>query len=148
MSVSINRVVIGGHLCFDPELTTLASGRVVTNLRVAVDDRERDAAGVWQDRPSFVDVAVWGAQAESCCAHLAKGSGVAVDGHLRQEQWQAKDGTPRSALKIVAERVQFLSAPASVAAEKPQPAAAPSAQAAQAAQPAPTAGFADNDIPF
>jgi len=40
VSVSINRVIISGHLCFDPELTTLASGRVVTNLRVAVDDRE------------------------------------------------------------------------------------------------------------
>jgi len=145
MGMSINRAIITGYLCFDPELKTLTSGRAVTNLRVAVDDREKDAAGTWQDRPSFVDVAVWGAQAASCCTYLAKGSAVAVDGRLRQETWQAKDGTQRSALKVVAERVQFLSAPANGAAEKPAPAAAPSAQAAQ---PAPAADFADDDIPF
>jgi len=145
MSVSINRAIITGHLCFNPDLKTLTSGRTVTTLRVAVDDREKDAAGIWQDRPSFVDVVVWGAQAESCCTYLTKGSAVAVDGHLRQEQWQGKDGTQRSALKVVAERVLFLSPPANGAAEKRQTAAAPSAQAAQ---PVSGADFADDDIPF
>ena len=107
MGMSINRVVISGYLCSNPELTTLTSGRVVTNLRVVLSDRERDAAGICQDRPSYLDVVVWGGQAESCCAHLAKGSAIVVDGHLRQDQWQAKDGTPRKALKVVADRVQF-----------------------------------------
>jgi len=145
MSVSINRAIITGHLCFNPELKRLTSGRTVTTLRLAVNDREKDAGGIWQDRPSFVDVTVWGAQAESCGTYLAKGSAVAVDGHLRQETWQAKDGTPRQALKIVADRVQFLSPRADGAAEKRQTAAAPSAQIPQ---PVSAADFADDDIPF
>ncbi len=147
--MSLNRVCLSGNLTRDPELRSTAGGASVATMRVAVNDREKDAAGAWVDRPSFVDVTVWGATAESCYTYLAKGRPVLVDGRLRLEEWQAKDGSSRQALKVVAERVVFL--PKGDATSTPP---APRQEAGQAA-PAPPAAVApardpdtDDDIPF
>jgi single-strand DNA-binding protein len=52
---------------------------------------------------------VWGAQGENCAKYLVKGRPVAIDGRLRWESWDAKDGSgKRSKVKIVADNVQFL----------------------------------------
>jgi len=42
---------------------------------------------------------------------LHKGDRAALDGRLRSRSWQAPDGTRRSAVEVVANRIQFLTAP-------------------------------------
>ncbi len=76
-------------------------------LGIAVNERSKDASGEWGDRVNFFNVTVWGAQGENVARYLKKGSPVAVDGRLRWEQWE-KDGQKRSAVKVVADNVQFL----------------------------------------
>lgn len=107
----INRVVIVGHLTRDPELRYTQSEQAVCEFSIAVNSREKDGSGEWQDRADFFDVTVWGNQAESCAQNLAKGKLTGVEGRLRQDRWKSKDTNEnRSKVKIVATNVQFLGA--------------------------------------
>jgi single-strand DNA-binding protein len=106
---NINVVVITGNLTQDPELRHLGSGTAVCELRVAVNSRRKDGStGEWVDKPNYFNVTVWGAQGENCANYLSKGRPVAVEGRLDWREWEAKDGSKRQAVQIVANSVQFL----------------------------------------
>ena len=105
---NINTVVVTGNLTRDPELRSLPSGTSVCELRIAVNSRRKDESGSWVDKPNYFDVTVWGAQGENCATYLSKGRPVAIEGRLDWREWEAKDGTKRQAVQIVANSVQFL----------------------------------------
>jgi single-strand DNA-binding protein len=105
----VNVVVITGNLTRDPELRHIGSGTAICELRVAVNSRRKDGqSGEWVDKPNYFDVTVWGAQGENCANYLAKGRPVAVEGRLDWREWEAKDGSKRQAVQIIANTVQFL----------------------------------------
>lgn len=104
----INRVTIVGNLTRDPELRGLPSGGNVCSLRVAVNERRKDASGQWTDAPNFFNVTIFGNSADNAAKFLAKGRQVAVDGRLRWREWQDQQGNKREAIEIVADSVQFL----------------------------------------
>jgi single-strand DNA-binding protein len=62
----------------------------------------------WKDDPCFIDVVVFGKQAESCGEYLNKGQPVLVEGRLRYRTWEGQDGQKRSKHEISAFRVQFM----------------------------------------
>ncbi len=106
---NINRVVMTGNLTADPELRSLPSGTEVCELRVACNTRRKDgSSGEWVDKPNYFNVKVWGAQGKNAAQYLSKGRPVAIDGRLEWREWEAQDGTKRSAIDIIAESVQFL----------------------------------------
>jgi len=110
MSASLNRVVLCGNLTADPELSYLPSSLAVARMRLAVNERVKNQQDEWVDRPCYVDISVFGKQAEACNEYLSKGSPVLLEGKLRYETWEAKDGSgKRSKHSVVADRVQFLS---------------------------------------
>ncbi len=106
----MNRVNLIGRLTRDPELRSLPSGTSVCDLRLAFSERYKDGAtGEWTERSNYVDVTVFGGQAEACSRYLEKGRPVGVDGRLRYEEWEDKNGGgKRSKHKVVADSVQFL----------------------------------------
>jgi len=109
MAANINRVVLVGNLTRDPELRHTPSGTAVCSLRLAVNSRRKDAStGEWGEKPNYFDVTVWGNQGESCAQYLSKGRPVAVDGRLDWREYEAKDGSKRQAIEIIADSVQFL----------------------------------------
>lgn len=106
--MSINRVFISGNLTRDPELRSTASGMAVLGFGVAVNDRRKNQrTGEWEDYPNYIDCAVFGARAESLSRMLAKGSKVAVEGHLRYSSWEM-DGQRRRKLEVVAEEIELM----------------------------------------
>lgn len=106
--MSINRVFISGNLTRDPELRSTASGMAVLGFGVAVNDRRKNQrTGEWEDYPNYIDCAVFGARAESLSRMLAKGSKVAVEGHLRYSSWE-RDGQRRKKLEVVAEEIELM----------------------------------------
>ncbi len=107
---NVNVVVITGNLTEDPKLDYTGGGTPVTNLRVAVNGSRKDPkTGEWVNKPNFFTVTVWNNWATACTEHLVKGSPLAVEGRLDWNEWEAKDGSgKRQAVKIVANRVQFL----------------------------------------
>ncbi len=122
---SVNYVIVMGNLTRDPELRYTPSGAAVTSFGVAVNRRSRNGGG-GKEEPTFLEVVAWGKQAEVCGQFLRKGRLVLIEGSLRQERWEGRQGEARSALKVVAERVQFLG---SGRAEAPEPAGKESADA-------------------
>ena len=105
----MNVVTLIGNLASDVELKDLGEEKKVASFLLAVD-RPTPAGGA-----DFVRIAVWNKQAETCERYLAKGKRVAVDGRLRSRSWE-EEGKRRSAIEVVANRVQFLSAPDDAAA--------------------------------
>ena len=118
---SINHVLLLGNLTRDPELRYTPSGTAVCQLGVALNRRWKDQAGEIQQETTFVDVTVWARQAETVSAYLAKGRAVAVEGRLQLDTWETEAGERRSRLKVVAQRVTFLSSTASQAASADEP---------------------------
>ncbi len=106
MAININRVILAGNLTKDPDVRYLPSGTPVTSFRLAVNRRFKAKSGD-VDETCYIDVKVYGKQAESCGEFLFKGRNVLVEGYLRLEQWDSEGGK-RSKHVVVADRVQFL----------------------------------------
>lgn len=105
---NVNVVVITGNLTKDPELRSTNGGMSVCEMRVAVNSRRKDQSGQWVDKPNYFDVVVFGAQGENCANYLSRGRPLAVEGRLDWREWEAKDGSKRQAVQIIANSVQFL----------------------------------------
>lgn len=106
--VALNKVMIAGRLTRKPELRKTPNGISVTDLLIALNREFTTQGGDRQQEVCFVDVVVWGKQAESCVQILDCSSPVLVEGRLQLDTWHAKDGEKRCKLRVAAERVQFL----------------------------------------
>ncbi|MFA5999312.1 MAG: single-stranded DNA-binding protein [Candidatus Babeliales bacterium] len=105
-----NRIILVGNLTRDPELKQISSGVSVCRLAVASNRQFKNRqTGATQQEVCYVDVDVWGAQAESCRQYLAKGRPVLIEGRLKFDTWQDAQGATRSKHSISADRVVFLS---------------------------------------
>ena len=108
---SFNRVIIMGNLTRDPDYKQLASGQSVCRLGLASNRQFKNKqTGIMVQEVCFVDIDVWGAQADSCNQYLQKGRPILVEGRLKLDSWVDNDGQKRSKHSIVADRVTFLSA--------------------------------------
>jgi single-strand DNA-binding protein len=108
---SYNRVIIMGNLTRDPDHRQIASGQSVCRLGLASNRQFKNRqTGAMVQEVCFVDVDVWGAQADSCNQYLQKGRPVLVEGRLKLDTWVDNDGQRRSKHSIVADRVTFLPA--------------------------------------
>lgn len=108
MSVSFNRVIIAGNLTRDVELRFIPSGTPVADVTIAVNDRRKQSDGNYVDDTQFVDVTVWSRTAEVMAEYCKKGSSVLIEGRLKLDTWEAEDGSKRSKLKVVGDRMQML----------------------------------------
>ena len=107
---SFNRVTLMGNLTRDPELKRTKSGATLTELGMAMNRSWTNENGQRHDETTFVDVTVWGKQAENAAKYLQKGRSVLIEGRLQLDSWQdTNTGQNRSRLRVVAESVQFLS---------------------------------------
>ena len=101
----MNVVSLIGNLATDVELKDVAEGKRVASFLLAIDRPSKDGGA------DFVRISVWDRQAELCDRYLGKGKRVGLDGRLRSRSWQDTDGARRTAVEVVASRVEFLSAP-------------------------------------
>jgi len=104
---SLNKVFLIGNLTRDPEVRYTPSGAAVGDIGLAVSRRYKGNDGESREETCFVNITVWGRQAETCAEYLKKGRPVMVEGRLRYEEWE-KEGKKYNKLVVVAERVQFL----------------------------------------
>lgn len=110
---SFNRVIMMGNLTRDPEHKQLASGQAVCRLGLASNRQFKNKnTGQMIQEVCFVDIDVWGAQADSCNQYLQKGRSILVEGRLKLDTWTDNEGQRKSKHSIVADRVTFLAAAA------------------------------------
>lgn len=103
-----NKVLLMGNLTRDPELKRTSSDMAVAQISIAVNRRYKDKTGELKEETTFVDCEAWGKTAETMAKYLSKGKPVFVEGRLKLDQWQDKDGNNRSKLKVVIEKFEFV----------------------------------------
>ena len=100
----MNNVTLIGRLVKDAELKYIpGSGKAVSSFTIAVDKYSDGAKAV-----DYIPVIAWEKKAENLVTYTHKGSQIAVSGRLQQRSYQAKDGTTRYVLEVVANEIQFL----------------------------------------
>ena len=100
----INTVTVSGNLTRDPEVRNLPSGQAVCSLRIAHNERYKDASGEWADRTAYFDVTIWSGLGEWMGRNLHKGQKVVVSGRLKWREW-GEEGNKRQAVDISADSV-------------------------------------------
>ena len=98
----MNVVTLIGNLATDVELKQVGDGKQLASFLLAVDRHSKDAGA------DFIPVTAWEKQAELSARYLSKGKRIALDGRLRSRSWEDGEGKKRSALEVVANRVEFL----------------------------------------
>ena len=106
----MNKVYLIGNLTRDPEMRSTSAGIPVCNFSIAVNRRFKNAQ-TGQQETDFFNIVAWRQLAELCSRYLAKGRKVAVAGSIQMRNYEAQDGTKRTAVDIVADDVEFLSSP-------------------------------------
>ena len=102
----MNNANLIGRLTRDPELRKTDDGLSICDFTIAVDDVfSKD------DRTDFIRVTAFGNQAENCDKYLRKGFICGASGRIHTESYTDKEGVKRNAVKIIADRIQFLQFP-------------------------------------
>jgi len=106
---NLNKVMLIGNLTRDPEVRYTPKGTAVTDLGLAVNRNYTTETGEKREETTFVDITLWGRQAEVVGQYMKKGRPIYIEGRLQMDTWQDKQtGQNRSKLKVVGENFQFL----------------------------------------
>ncbi len=108
---NLNKVLLMGNLTRDPELRYLQTGNAVANIGMAVNRKYRNKNKELVEETTFVDLEAWGQTAETICKYMVKGKPMFVEGRLKLDSWEDRDGQKRSRLRVVVENFQFLGSP-------------------------------------
>jgi len=164
---SFNKVILMGNLTRDPQLRYLAQNNTaVADFGIAVNRKFKAASGEDREEVTFIDVTAWGKTAELINQYFTKGKPIFIEGRLKLDQWEDKQGGgKRSKLSVVIENFQFVGgrdgggggggggAPQNHSEDqRPAPSRAPQRAAQSAPPPEQPFGeeqqFKDDDIPF
>jgi single-strand DNA-binding protein len=101
--VNYNRVILVGRITQDPEMKATTGGAEVVNFSLAVNRYSKD-----QQQADFFRIVCFGKNAEFVKSYVKKGRLLLVEGSLRNNSWQDRDGNKRITTEIIANRVQPL----------------------------------------
>jgi single-strand DNA-binding protein len=136
---SFNKVILLGNLTRDPEVRYTPNGIAVASFAIAVN-RKYKQGDETKEEVSYIDIVVFGKQAESCGQYISKGDSVLIDGRLQQRRWETEDGQKRSKVEVVAQSVNFMP-------KRSSPSQGAGASQGHA-EPAPEVPVDDGEIPF
>jgi single-strand DNA-binding protein len=106
---NLNKVMLMGNLTRDPEIKYTPKGTAVADIGLAVNRVWSTETGEKREEVTFVDVELWGRQAELAGEYLKKGRPVYIEGRLKLDTWDDKQsGQKRSKMRVVCENMQFL----------------------------------------
>lgn len=105
---NLNRVLLMGNLTRSPELRYTPNNVAVCNFGLAINRKYKSGDGEQKEETVFVDCEAWSKTAEVINQYVNKGCPLFVEGRLKLDQWQDKDGGNRSKLKVVVESFQFI----------------------------------------
>lgn len=109
MAGSFNKVLLMGNLTRDVEMRHTTGNMAVAKFAIAVNRKFKTASGEQRDEVTFVECEAWGRTAEVMAQYLAKGRPVFVEGRLKLDEWEDKNGGgKRSRIMVVVESFQFV----------------------------------------
>ena len=107
---NFNKVILLGNLTRDVEMRYTQGGTAIGKTGMAIN-RKFNKEGETKEQTCFVDLTVWGRQAEVLSQYTSKGSQLFIEGRLEFSSWEDKNGGgKRSKLEVVVENFQFVGA--------------------------------------
>jgi len=103
MSNDLNRITLIGRMTRDPETSYIQSGTAVTKFSIANNSKYKEKETV-----SYFNCIAWGKLGEVIAEYTKKGSRVSVEGKIRQQHWEDKNGEKKSSFEVTVDFVQFL----------------------------------------
>ena len=107
---NLNKVMLIGNLTRVPDLKYTPGNQAVCEIGLAVNRKYRTKEGEDREETTFVDCEAWGKQAEVLKQYMTKGKPLFIEGRLKLDTWEDKDGGKRSKMRVVIENFQFLGA--------------------------------------
>ena len=104
----VNKVILLGNLGADPEIRHLESGSVVANISIATSEVYVNRNGDRTEHTEWHKVELWDKLAELCEKYLTKGRTVYIEGKIRTNTYQDKDGVTRYDKRIRATNMTFV----------------------------------------
>lgn len=110
--MSVNKVILLGHVGADPEVRYLEKGVCVARIRLATTERGYTAANgtAVPDRTEWHNIVLWRGLAEIAEKYVRKGSQIYIEGKLRTSQWNDQNGTTHLRTEIVADSMELVGA--------------------------------------
>jgi single-strand DNA-binding protein len=106
---SFNKVLLMGNLTRDPQLKYLPNQTAIAEFGLACNRKFKGQNGEDREDVLFVDVTAFGRQAEVINQYCQKGRPLFIEGRLKLDQWEDKNGGgKRSKLTVVVENFQLL----------------------------------------
>jgi single-strand DNA-binding protein len=105
---SINRVILVGNLGKDPEIRHLDGGIAVARFPIATSETYKDKTGNKVERTEWHNIVAWRGLAEVAEKYLKKGQSVYIEGRIRSNNYQDKEGVQRYSIEIVADNMTML----------------------------------------
>jgi single-strand DNA-binding protein len=105
---TLNRVQLIGRLGKDPESKYTPTGKKVAHFSIAVSQRWKSKEGETKEYTEWVNAEAWGRLGEVSQEYLKKGSLVYLEGRLKTDKYEDKDGDTKYFTKVVALGLQFL----------------------------------------
>lgn len=105
---ALNRVQLIGRLGKDPETRFTPTGKKVAHFSLAVSNRWKTKEGESKEYTEWFNIEAWGRLGEICQQYLHKGSLVYVEGRLKTDRYEDKDGETKYFTKVVALTMQML----------------------------------------
>ncbi len=102
----MNLCILVGRLGRDAELKYVNSRTAVCSFSLAVNEKIRRGKG-YEGVTTWLRIACWDKVAEQA-GNLKKGELVLIEGSLRTEKWENKNGEERESLQVVGRRIRTL----------------------------------------
>lgn len=134
---NLNTCIFMGHLTDNPTIRRTSTGSAVCDFYIAVHRRSKQQ----DDDVLFLGCVAWGKLAEGIVQYMRKGGCILVEGYLKQEKWETREGEKQSRMRLVCESAQFINGAGSPREEQPQEPPPPNS-------PEPPPDAAGNDIQF
>jgi single-strand DNA-binding protein len=100
----LNKVILMGRLCHDPELKQTTSGISVCRIRIAVNRPYKKDA---EQQADFITISCWRQTAEFVARYFSKGKMIIVDGSLRNNDYTDQNGVKHYSMEVLANNVSF-----------------------------------------
>ena len=108
--MSINKVILVGNLCKDPDLKTTKDGKAITSFRLATNESYTDKNGDKKKLSEFHNVVCFDSLATNVATYTQKGSQVYIEGKITYRSWEDEKGEKQYMTVINAKNIQFLDA--------------------------------------
>lgn len=104
--MALNRVILFGRICKDPIFRQTTSGVPVCRFTVACD-RQFANKQTGEREADFIECTAWRNTAEFISRYFSKGSAITVEGSLRNNNYDDKNGVKHYSYVVMAEQVGF-----------------------------------------